>query len=156
MKTCTMCKRDLPPESFPRSKKGKDGLNPRCRECLNTLQRQWRKGGIDELAAPVPEKTSPPKVRELRVKAAPALQDRDIVEIVRLLERGGLTPVAIAARFDVTLATVIEISTGKHRRANELRQAIGEGKPVYTCIDWMTLETPALNKYRRTNHATST
>jgi hypothetical protein len=82
------------------------------------------------------------------------LDDWTLIEILKALARGGMTQAAIAIRFGVVTQTINDISLGKHSRAAELKALLNEGKTLAPAVDWLTLQTPALNRYRK-HHETA-
>jgi len=82
------------------------------------------------------------------------LDDWTLIEILKALARGGMTQSAIAIRFNVHNTTVSDIALGRHSRAVELKAMMDDGKTIAPTVDWLTLQTPALNRYRK-HHETA-
>jgi hypothetical protein len=76
------------------------------------------------------------------------MDDRTIIEILKALAQGSATQAAIAERFGVVVGTVNSIKCGQHRRAAELAQQF-EVVIKPPPLDWLTLQTPKLNAYRK-------
>lgn len=50
-KHCSACRESLPASVFPKRKQSPDGLNPKCRPCLNAARRQSYRNCIDHRRA---------------------------------------------------------------------------------------------------------
>lgn len=49
MKACTICKQELPIESFSKDKSRKDGLSPRCKKCKSQLDARYRSSHLQQI-----------------------------------------------------------------------------------------------------------
>ncbi|MGW2636881.1 endonuclease VII domain-containing protein [Streptomyces sp. NPDC001348] len=64
-KHCAGCKRDLPPAAFARDKNRRDGLQPRCRECVAEYSAAHYRRRREAMGKPVREKVEVPAGHKL-------------------------------------------------------------------------------------------
>ena len=67
-RTCRACKRELPPDAFKRDKTGRDGLHPRCRDCVKRRRRSYSNpdsvAAVDRIVDRAPDAAPARRMRE--------------------------------------------------------------------------------------------
>jgi hypothetical protein len=112
MKACTTCKTPQPLSNFTRRVSAKDGLNPRCKDCIRKADHQpevvARRQELRKLNPPKPRR-SPESTERRKIAARTYMQTYNKRDKVKILQRRA----HVKRKFNMTLEQYDEMLTAQ-------------------------------------------